>query len=327
MGKGLSWKKIAKNPIVNVATGGLSGAAAKYSEGDFKGAAMEQVTGGLISAVPEGISAAGKGLKGIGTMSGTQVNSADPGAYQAASDGLLNPVADQFSQFGNSSAITSNVDPAFRDYQLGLAAQLQAQASGQGPSVAQMQLQQATDRSLNQSLGAIRSATGANAGLSARSAALAGAQGLGSAANASGQLRLQEQQQAQQQLAGVAGAGRSGDLTANAQGIQAQQATQANRLAGLQGLAGIRQNQLGTAQNIYAAQNGAQIQTSQNQNGRTNAIIGGIGNAVGTGISAYTGGLAATAPVAASTQEMNGNQGVTTQPASVRYDAFGNPIA
>ncbi len=140
---------------------------------------------------------------------------AEYGANRAAAGGQLadmttkayRPLSDQLNQIGTGQ----NVDPVFRDYQKGLAAQLQAQANGQGPSIAQMQLQQATDRTLNQSLGAIRSATGANAGLSARTAALAGAQQLGSAGNASGQLRLQEQQQAQQMLAGVAGQGRSGD--------------------------------------------------------------------------------------------------------------------
>lgn len=309
---GFNWKKIAKNPLVTVVTGGLSGMAAKTAEGDIKGGALESVTGGLISAAPIAYDAASKAAGGAGIMSGTQVKSADPGSYQGQTDSLLNPVADQFSQFGQNTNITSNVDPAFREYQLGLAQQLQQQANGQGPSVAQMQLQQATDRSLNQSLGAIRSATGANAGLSARTAALAGAQQLGSAANASGQLRLQEQQQAQQALAGVANAGRSGDIQVNGQGLQAQQANANAKLAGIQGLAGVRQAQLGTAQNIFAAQNGAQIQTSQNQNGRTNAVIGGISNAVGTGISAYTGGLAATAPAAAA-------------PAA-GYDEFGNPV-
>lgn len=120
-----------------------------------------------------------------------------------------------------------NIDPAFRNYQLGLAQQLQQQASGQGPSIAQMQLQQATDRSLNQSLGAIRSATGANAGLSARTAALAGAQQLGSAANASGQLRLQEQQQAQQALGTLTSQGRAGD-----QDIRNGQLTATSQLRG-----------------------------------------------------------------------------------------------
>lgn len=320
--KGLS--KVASNPIVNIATGGIAGAADKALKGDFKGAAIEQVTGGLLSGAKQAV--AGGALGGAGIMSGTQVKSADPTAYQTASDGLLNPVADQFSQFGQNTNVTSNVDPAFRQYQLGLAQQLQAQANGQGPSVAQMQLQQATDRSLNQSLGAIRSATGSNAGLSARTAALAGAQQLGTAANASGQLRLQEQHQAQQQLAGVSNAGRTSDIATNGQSIQAQQATANAKLAGIQGLGGIRQAQLGTAQNIYGIQNGAAMQTSQNQNGRTNAVIGGLSNVASTGLSAYTGGLAATAPVA-STQEMNGNQGITTQPTSVRYDPDGNPIA
>lgn len=135
---------------------------------------------------------------GVGTASAILADTTT-NAYQ--------PLVGQLQGMANGN----NVDPAFRNYQLGLAQQLQQQASGQGPSIAQMQLQQATDRSLNQSLGAIRSATGANAGLSARSAALASAQGLGAAANQSGILRLQEQQAAQQQLGALASQGRSAD--------------------------------------------------------------------------------------------------------------------
>lgn len=234
--------------------------------------------------------ATGKGLveatSGLSTMMGTDVNGANQDAYLGASNNLLNPVADQYSQFGQTSGITSNVDPAFRNYQLGLAAQLQAQASGQGPSLAQMQLKQATDRTLNQSLGNIRAATGANAGLSARTAALAGAQGLGAAANQSGQLRLQEQQTAQQQLANVAGAGRSGDLTANGQSIQAQTATQNNRLAGIQGLGGIRTSQLDAQGRALGYDQQAALQESQNKNQRANQIGGSILGGLSTAFAA-----------------------------------------
>lgn len=266
---------------------------------NWKDAAAAIVTGGASTNITAATGkTAGQQVDAIKDISsgslGGKITAADPAAYQSATDNLLNPVADQFNQFGQNSAVTSNVDPAFRDYQLGLAQQLQNQANGQGPSLAQMQLQQSTDRTLNQSLGAIRSATGANAGLSARTAALAGAQGLGSAANQSGQLRLQEQQAAQQQLAGLANQGRTGDLTTNAQSLQAQQATQANRLAGIQGLSGVRQAQLGTAQNIYAAQNGAAIGTANNSAANTRAVVGGITNTLATGL----GSMSAVAPVA-----------------------------
>lgn len=173
--------------------------------------------------------------------------------YKDEVDATLDPVANDFITFAQNAQVTSNVDPAFRNYQLGLAAQLQAQANGEGPSLAQMQLQQSTDQTMNQSLGAIRSATGANAGLSARTAALSAAQGLGAAGLQSGLLRLQEQQQAQQMLGQVSGQGRSGDLDANDAAIQAQIATGQFKMQGLQGLAGIRTQQAAPAADVYGS--------------------------------------------------------------------------
>jgi hypothetical protein len=100
----------------------------------------------------------------------------------------------------------------FRQGQMGLMAQLQAQASGQGPSLAQMQLQQAGDRNL---------ANAAALGASQRGAGVAGAlRGIASQQAGIGQqlaadsamMRLQEQQQAQGLLAGVLGGARGQDI-------------------------------------------------------------------------------------------------------------------
>ncbi len=173
--------------------------------------------------------------------------------YKDEVDATLDPVAQDFKTFGQLAQVSSNVDPAFRQYQLGLAQQLQQQANGQGPSIAQLQLQQATDRTLSQSLGQIRAATGANAGLSARTAALAGAQQLGATGNASGQLRLQEQMQAQQLLGQIAGQGRQGDLQANDQSLEAQIATGNFKTGALNGLAGIRTRQAAPSADIYGS--------------------------------------------------------------------------
>jgi hypothetical protein len=103
-------------------------------------------------------------------------------------------------------------DETFRQYQLGLAQQLQAQARGEGPSLAQMQLAQATDRSLQQALGAARSGLGSNPALAARTAALQASGTMGNAASQSAMLRLQEQQDAQRALAGLSGQARGMDL-------------------------------------------------------------------------------------------------------------------
>jgi hypothetical protein len=104
-------------------------------------------------------------------------------------------------------------DETFRQYQLGLAQQLQAQARGEGPSLAQMQLAQATDRSLQQALGAARSGLGSNPALAARTAALQASGTMGNAAAQSSMLRLQEQQDAQRALAGLSETARGADMT------------------------------------------------------------------------------------------------------------------
>lgn len=125
--------------------------------------------------------------------------------------GAFNPIAQQFGQMASQAGPQVNIDPAFRNYQMGLANQLAAQARGEGPSLAQLQLQQATDRTLNQSLGAIRAATGPNAALAGRTAALAASGQMANMGAASGIARLQEQQAAQNALAQLAQQGRQAD--------------------------------------------------------------------------------------------------------------------
>ena len=100
----------------------------------------------------------------------------------------------------------------FRGQQQSLAQQLSAQSRGEGPSVAGMQLKQATDRNLAQQLAMQAGASGANAAAARRQAAnQAGVLGQ-QAAGQSAMLRLQEQQAAQQQLAGVTAQGRQADI-------------------------------------------------------------------------------------------------------------------
>lgn len=123
----------------------------------------------------------------------------------------FNPIANQFGQMAQQAGPQVNIDPAFRNYQMGLANQLAAQARGEGPSLAQLQLQQATDRTLNQSLGAIRAATGPNAALAGRTAAMAASGQMANMGAASGIARLQEQQAAQNALAQLAASGRQAD--------------------------------------------------------------------------------------------------------------------
>ena len=127
------------------------------------------------------------------------------------------------------------------------------QANGQGPSIAQAQLQQATDANLKQAmaLGATQQGMGAGGalrGIQQQQAGIAQQQ-----AADSGMLRLQEQAQAQGLLGNVLGAGRGQDIgLAGEQAGLSQQAGLANMGA---------QNQFGLAQ----AQGNLNAQLQQQQ--------------------------------------------------------------
>jgi hypothetical protein len=92
--------------------------------------------------------------------------------------------------------------------------QLQAQMQGQGPSLANMQLQQATNRNIAQTMGQAASQRGVNPALAARLAMNNVAGANQQAAMDSGIIRQQEMLNAQQQLGSQIGAQRQGDLTA-----------------------------------------------------------------------------------------------------------------
>jgi hypothetical protein len=79
--------------------------------------------------------------------------------------------------------------------------QLMDQANGVGPSLAQLQLQQASDDNIKNQAGLIASQRGMNPANAARAIALSGANQGQQLANQSAQLRLQEQLQKQQLLA------------------------------------------------------------------------------------------------------------------------------
>lgn len=208
----------------------------------------------------------------------------------------FDPLAQQFGQLANASQIQTNIDPAFRQYQMGLAQQLQQQAMGQGPSLAQLQLQQATDRTLNQSLGAIRAATGPNAALAGRTAALAASQQLGGAGNASAQLRLQEQQQAQQQLAGLSTQGRTADIAGEQLRTQTELSGRDQQLAALQAQQGaVRQSLsgkdaalsgvLGIASDRAAADRINDAAATKDRRDMQNNILGSVVTGIAAGIS------------------------------------------
>lgn len=241
-------------------------------------APADLLTGGAVSRALGGSGSISQGIVGdlsAGIKPG-EFRAADPGQLRTNTEAYLNPSVDQFYSLGQQSISAPNIDPAFRNYQLGLAQQLQQQASGQGPSIAQMQLQQATDRTMGQSAGLIRAATGATPGLAGRTAALLGAQQLGAAGNASGQLRLQEQQQAQQALAGLSAQARGADIDTGAMSLDAQKATAANRLAAAAGGADVRGQLAGMEEGIYNAQNGAAGATTAGKNQFKGQVLGSL---------------------------------------------------
>lgn len=164
--------------------------------------------------------------------------------------------ADKRAQAAADVSMQANVDPEFRKYQQDLAAQLSAQARGEGPSLAQMQLQQATDRTMAQSLGAIKAGMGSQGALAARTAALAGSSQLASLGGQSATLRLQEQQQAQDALAALAQQGRGQDIQGTQLGLNAQIAQAQARQAGIDAMIRSGALKVDAQGNVYGTQTG-----------------------------------------------------------------------
>ena len=144
-----------------------------------------------------------------------------------------------------------------------LAQQLQGQANGQGPNIANLQLQQATNQNNQQAAGAIASQRGMNPALAARQIQQQTASNNQTAAGQSGVLRAQQQLAAQQGLANVYG----------------QQAGEAA-------------NNYGTLTQAQEAANSQNAQVAQNNTNANAAIAGGIVNSGSNLISSilYDGG-------------------------------------
>lgn len=175
--------------------------------------------------------------------------------------------ADKRAMSAADTVMTANVDPEFRVYQQKLAEQLAAQARGEGPSLAQAQLQQATDRTMAQSLGSIKAGMGSQGALSARTAALAGSNQLANLGGQSGMLRLQEQRAAQDALASVAQQGRGQDIQGTQLSLNAQQAQAQARQAGIDAMIRSGALKVDAQGRIYGTQIGqAQTDIAQSSN-------------------------------------------------------------
>lgn len=121
----------------------------------------------------------------------------------------------QLGPANNVNALTGDFSQAneTRGNMLGFANQLQQQASGQGPSLASLQLQQALDQSQKQNLSLARSANYINPAVGLRAALQANAQNQQQSAMAAAQGRVAEQFTAQQQLGSVLNNVQGGDIT------------------------------------------------------------------------------------------------------------------
>lgn len=130
-------------------------------------------------------------------------------------------LAQKGKEAGSRNTINLNDAAQGRDIQMDLIQKLQAQARGEGPSIAQAQLQQATDQNVANTMALAASGRGAGAGGVAYNAQNQGAAARQKMAGDSGMLRLQEQMQAQNMLADVSGQMRGQDLSQ--QGLTLQQ--------------------------------------------------------------------------------------------------------
>jgi hypothetical protein len=184
---------------------------------------------------------------------------------------------------------SSNRGDATGNRQMSLADTLNAQASGQTPSLAQMQLQAGADQNLKNSAALMASQRGINPAQAARQVAMSHQATGQQLANDIGQLRLNEQMQKQNLLAGVLDQARNQDIN------QQQANTQLYGTVG--GLNNQQtQNQL---QNYWGAEsmnNQAIAQASRNRQGLMSGLLNQAGGALsmfaahGGMVNGYAGG-------------------------------------
>lgn len=131
-----------------------------------------------------------------------------------------------------SAAQMSKAHEEFRGRQLGLADALQQQAAGQGPSLAQTQLDQARNQQIQTAMALAASQRGLTAGQGLRSIADQTAQAQQFAASEAAKQRIAEQLAAREQLSGVLQGARAADISvAGTQAGLEQQGTLANQAA------------------------------------------------------------------------------------------------
>jgi hypothetical protein len=196
--------------------------------------------------------------------------------------------------------VQTNIPGEFRQTQRNLAQALEAQARGEGPSLAQQQLKMGSDRALSQQLAmAAQARTPAQGALAQRLAMRQAGEQQQALAGQSAMTRLAEQGQAQQLLGQVAGAARGQDLQGagleQQAGMANQQVDLATLLANQQatlGAEGLRNQLLGMETGLFTGQqqldqqldiynasaaDARAAQRAQANQAEKSAILGGLG--------------------------------------------------
>lgn len=159
------------------------------------------------------------GRQRVGTIEDERRRALGLSAYQteAARQGSIERVGSNVGQIDRSNIRDAE---QFRNTQAGLISRLEAAERGEGPSLAQSQLRQATDRNLSQLMGMQAAVRGRATG-ALQQRQLMGAQSAAQqdAAIQSADLRMREQLAAREQLAGVAGQARGQDIGLRGQDI------------------------------------------------------------------------------------------------------------
>jgi hypothetical protein len=234
------WEKT--KAVAGVATGGTLPAAQALTKGDVEGAGVSLATGGL-NKVDEAFTGGkiGSTIAGLNPFKAPDLKdipdptapknlerpTMDPNAKAAtaAPVGALEKTTIGSVADPKSALINMSQQGQFRDYQSGLAAQLAAQAAGQGPSLAVNALKQGQEANLAATMAQQASLRGAAAPGMARATMQTAAEIQGKAAQEAAQARLAEQMQAQQLLGQVSGAAREQDIGLATQQAQLEQQT------------------------------------------------------------------------------------------------------
>lgn len=234
--------------------GGAKGAAG--------GAAVGATVGGPYGALIGGAIGGLGGLFGGGGGGGDQSNALSDfqkQQLQAYQESIQNRTAPQLAG-GPGLAQASS----FRDNQQALIGQLQRQASGQGPSVSSLQLQQATDRNTAQQQSMAQSGRG-NATLANIVAANNGNNFGQAAAQQAAQGRIQEQLNAQNALGSNIAWGRTADEQNSMFNAQQYNNSQQTNLEAKLRTMGLNDSAIANVLGNQVATNGQQTQLALNQ--------------------------------------------------------------